>query len=88
MDLQAYLRTQKRLEARAYAYRDLPHGQWPKVRDLARSLSVRQQEVLDMAEDSESLDICIGLRCGGGYAVEDRIGDYSIEWVGEERPAH
>ena len=50
----------------------------PNVRYLARRLRVSQREVLQLCED-KGLNVNIGIQCGNGHGVFDRIGDYTVE---------
>lgn len=60
-----------------------------EVRKLARRFRVRQQEIIEAAEDSaangEPLDIIVGFRNHSGHCFEEKIGDYQIEWYGENQ---
>lgn len=75
---------QERLEREAREWSRLHHSEWPSVRTLARRYRVRQACVLDAAEYSEVLDICVGVQIPGfGHRAHSATGDYSIEYIGD-----
>jgi hypothetical protein len=76
----------ERLRAYAKGYSETKHhSEWPTVRELARRYRCTQQEVIDAAEQ-DGMDVIVGVQVPGvGYAAEERIGDYRIEWY-EDRP--
>ncbi len=57
--------------------------EYPTVRELARRLRVTQMAVSDAVEDSELLDLIVGIRVNGAAGGFARVGDYRVEWVGE-----
>ena len=63
-----------------YQYRD----KFPQVRMLSKLMRVRQSEIIELAEDSEVLDVIVGIRSGNGIGEFENIGDYQIEYYGEE----
>jgi orotate phosphoribosyltransferase-like protein len=76
---------EQRLREYAKSYSDKHHSEWPTVRQLAKRYGCTQQEVLDAAEQ-DGMDVIVGVQVSGvGYAAEERIGDYKIEWY-EDRP--
>ena len=58
---------------------------WITVREAARRLGLRQDEVIEMVEASEGLDLLVGIRTNNGIGTYDCKGDYQIEWFQEER---
>ncbi len=69
--------------ARAFQERN---GQEATIRYLAKRVREKQRLVLDMLEDVEASEggICINVavRCGNGIYKYERIGDYSVSYLG------
>lgn len=83
MDGHAYLKYQRRIEDAARMQRNAHWSAWPCIRDLARKLRITQQDVLEIAEDTQTLNVCVGVRGGqGGIGSYGSVGDYLIEWMG------
>lgn len=78
---QDWLRQISRLESLVSETGHRPTDQQPTVADYARRLGVRQQTVVDLAEDSQSLDVLTGERAGNGVAAIRRIGNWQLEFV-------
>ncbi len=55
-----------------------PNNQLASIRYLSRRMEATQQDVLNACEDAE-LNINVGVGCGNGIYVEERIGDYTVE---------
>lgn len=65
-----------------YVIRVNRDGTLPVLRDCAKSLRMKQEEVLDAAENLEAdgdLSIGVGIGNYGGACVFERIGDYLLE---------
>ena len=54
---------------------------FPEVRSLARSLRVKQEDMVEAAYDSEKLDLLVGFGISGcGQAEYEFVGDYQVEY--------
>lgn len=51
------------------------------VREAAKSLRLRQAEILHLADESERLDLITAYRAGNGIGAITRQGDYQIEYI-------
>jgi hypothetical protein len=63
----------------AAEYADKPWTEWPTVREIAKRFKTTQNSIISIAEDSEELDLIVGMRCGNGMGEFDNKGDYKIE---------
>lgn len=80
--LHAYVGTTQKVEAAAKETRAEPWHKWPTIRDLAKRFGLSQQTTLEIVEDSDRLDLCVGVGVNGGAARFERVGDYRVEWIG------
>lgn len=86
MDIKEYMKIRDRLEE--YIKETQVEGVYsnmlPTIRDLARRYKVRQDDIIDMVEDCETLDLIVGHQIPGtGYSTFDTNGDFKVEYVGE-----
>jgi hypothetical protein len=73
----------RKKEAVARETAERHHSEWPELRELARKLRVRVQDVAEMVEDSDVLDMCVGVQIpGGGMAAESDMARWKVEWIG------
>jgi len=57
----------------------------PTIERIAKSLRLKQANVLEFCEDAETLCVNIGFQIPQvGWAVYDRIGEYQIECLSDE----
>lgn len=83
MDHKTYLNKKAKLIEIARGYAERHHSEWPELREIARRLRVQQQDVADMVDDSDELDMCVGVQIPGyGTAAEDNMALWKVEWVG------
>lgn len=83
MSNKTYQAKLQRLEAMAKAWSGNHHDEWPEMRDIARKLRMRHEDVMDMVEDSPNLILIVGEQTFGGIWTHQRTGDYKIEWIGD-----
>lgn len=72
----------------AKRFQETSDGELISVRHAAKSLRIRQDDVIEMTEASDGLDLIVGMRVGGlggGVYEHESKGDYQIEWFQEER---
>jgi len=74
---------EERLIVIAKEYSEKPLNSWPTVAELARSLRCKQIEIRNAAEESERLDLIVGLRSGNG-SFEFADSDCLVEYIPEE----
>jgi len=78
MKLTDYVSLCDRMVGVIRARQDSPDGP-PSVRRLAKTLKVRQSDVIQMCEDRcLCVNVADGIQ-GVGYRSMDRIGDYTVE---------
>jgi hypothetical protein len=57
------------------------------IRDCAKKLKIRQRDILKEVEDGLADEVCLNVADGVqgvGYRKRDHVGDYTLEWLGDE----
>lgn len=85
LPIERYQALQSKLIALIKPLAEKPHTEWLPVRDIAKTLRLRQQQVEELVEDTPELDLCVGFKAGsGGIAEFDKLGDYLVEFIGQD----
>lgn len=84
VNIDQYMATMRRLETYC---RENCYGrhwlEWPKVGDMARRYRITQDAICELAQDSERLDLIVGMLAGSDAGDLDKR-DYRIEYVPED----
>jgi len=82
--LRTYIQYQKKIEDLVVLNLLDPDSPLLTVRYIARKFRLKQSDVIDMAEDSLILNYNVGIRTHSGIGEYDNIGDYTLEYIGNE----
>lgn len=77
MDVQKYIRLGRRVHK--YVLKNQRDGRLPTVRELAKTFHLSMADMITLIEDNDDLSYNVGVRVGGGYWIEHKIGDYTVE---------
>lgn len=82
MNTNKFMSITDRLVEHVKSQMDKPWMDWPTVRELAKRYRCRQDVIIDMVDQHESLDLIVGMRAGNGHGEFECKGDYRVEWYG------